>query len=77
VVQVKSPYRAIIKPPFEMVVADSKYFGVKKGITNYSLISDMFDELNFLLQSGASKDSMYLPQCILTTNGLEPKRNND
>jgi TnpA family transposase len=44
---------------------NSKYFGVKKGITNYSLISDMFDELNFLLQSGASKDSMYLPQCIL------------
>ncbi|MBN2881773.1 Tn3 family transposase [Candidatus Woesearchaeota archaeon] len=44
---------------------NSKYFGVKKGITNYSLISDMYDELNFLLQPGATKDSIYLPQCVL------------
>lgn len=44
---------------------NSKFFGTRKGITNYSLISDMFDELNFLLQSGASKDSVYLPQCVL------------
>jgi TnpA family transposase len=44
---------------------NSKFFGVKKGITNYSLISDMYDELNFLLQPGATKDSIYLPQCVL------------
>jgi TnpA family transposase len=53
---------------------NSKYFGVRKGITNYSLISDMFDELNFLLQSGASKDSIYLPQCVLEQpTSMKPK----
>ena len=53
---------------------NSKYFGIRKGITNYSLISDMFDELNFLLQSGASKDSIYLPQCVLEQpTAMKPK----
>lgn len=53
---------------------NSKFFGVKKGITNYSLISDMYDELNFLLQPGATKDSIYLLQCVLEQQtSLSPK----
>jgi TnpA family transposase len=53
---------------------NSNFFGVRKGITNYSLISDMFDELNFLLEPGATKDSIYLPQCVLEQEtALKPK----
>lgn len=54
--------------------ANSKYFGSKRGITFYTLVSDQFTQINGTVIPGTMRDSLYLLASLLEQDTkLEPK----
>jgi TnpA family transposase len=54
--------------------ANSRYFGMKRGITYYSLMSDQYTQLHGMVVPGTMRDSLYLLASLLEQNtNLEPQ----
>jgi TnpA family transposase len=45
--------------------ANSKYFGAKRGITYYTLVSDQFTQLHGQVIPGTIRDSLYILSTLL------------
>ncbi len=57
-----------------MSQANSRYFGLKRGITYYSLMSDQYTQLHGMVVPGTMRDSLYLLASLLEQNTiLEPQ----
>ena len=57
-----------------MSQANSRYFGVKRGVTYYSLMSDQYTQLHGMVVPGTMRDSLFLLASLLEQNtNLEPK----
>jgi TnpA family transposase len=53
--------------PLKTIYAKSNphYFGIRRGLTSYNLISDIFGSLNRLIITGTLRDSLYLLELVL------------
>jgi TnpA family transposase len=56
-----------------MSQTNPRYFGIKRGVTYYSLMSDQYTQLHGMVVPGTMRDSLYLLASLLEQNtNLEP-----
>ncbi len=57
--------RFVVPPKTIYAGSNPRYFGIRRGITSYDLISDQFSGLNRLIITGTIRDSIYLLELVL------------